>query len=246
MRYIKDIDILKIAYGKVINSTGISFGSYSNVDNDYCIELNKELGSGSYKCKPTKRIYIKKKNGKLRPISIPCFKDKIVQESIRIVLEIIYEPEFFDNSHGFRTNRSTHTALKQIQKQFTAVNWFIEGDISSCFDNFEHKLIFSLLAEKIEDNLFFQTMHKLLKAGYIYRGSITKQVKGVPQGSILSPILSNIYLNQFDCYILRIKEFFDRGNSRKRKFNPLYIKALKTKDYKLISKISPYISKDRE
>jgi len=177
MCYIKNVDILKVAYAKVINNTGISYGSYPNVDNNYFDNLSKELGTGSYKCKPTKRIYIKKKNGKLRPISIPCFKDKIVQESIRIILEIIYETEFSTNSHGFRINRSTHTALKQIHNQFTAVNWFVEGDISSCFDNFDHKLILDLLAEKIDDSLFFQTMHKLLKVGYIYRGSLTKENK---------------------------------------------------------------------
>jgi len=122
MQYIKNVDTLKVAYAKVIESSGVSFGSFPKIDDNYFESLSKELGTGSYKCKPTKRIYTEKKNGKSRPISIPCFTDKIVQESIRIVLYIIFEPEFSDNSHGFRNNKSTHSALKQISKQFTAVN----------------------------------------------------------------------------------------------------------------------------
>jgi len=124
------------------------------------------------------------------------------------------------------------------------VNWFIEGDISSCFDNFDHVLLLKLLNNKIKDDLFFQTMYKLLKAGYIYKGSITKQLKGVPQGSILSPILSNIYLTVLDNGMSFVKSKFDIGNSIKRKFNPIYLKALKVNNNKLLLKINPYIDKD--
>jgi len=244
MSNIKDKDVLKAAYAKVTESSGVSYGSIPKIDQDYFENLSRELGTGSYKCKPIKRIYLKKPNGKLRPISIPCFKDKIVQEAIRLVLDVIFEHDFSDNSHGFRRNRSTHTALKQIHNQFTAVNWFIEGDISACFDNFDHKLILNFLAERIDDSLFFQTMHKLLKAGYIYRGSITKQIKGVPQGSILSPLLSNIYLNKLDLIMSDIKMLFDTDNSRKRKINPIYVKAIKEKNYNLIYNTSPYLNKD--
>jgi len=122
MYFIKHIDILKIAYAKILDNTGVSFGKSKEVNEEYFIQLNKELGIGSYQCQPSKRIYIKKKDGKDRPISIPSFKDKIVQESIRMILEAIYEPIFVDNSHGFRPNRSTHTALKEIRNKYTAVN----------------------------------------------------------------------------------------------------------------------------
>ena len=108
---------------------------------EYVHELIEELRSGKYKPKPVRREYIKKQNGKMRPLGIPSFRDKLLQEAVRMFLEAIYEPLFYDQSHGFRPERSCHTALDQIKTNFRSVKWFIEGDIKGCFDNIDHAVL---------------------------------------------------------------------------------------------------------
>lgn len=130
-------------------------------------QLIEHLKDHSYHPKPARRTYIKKKNGKLRPLGVPSFDDKLIQEIVRMLLEAIYEPTFSECSHGFRPNRSCHTALLQLQKKFNGAKWFIEGDIKSFFDNIDHAVLISILRRRIHDEHLIALIWKFLKAGYL-------------------------------------------------------------------------------
>jgi group II intron reverse transcriptase/maturase len=184
------------------------------------------LKNHSYMPSPARRTYIaKKSSSKKRPLGIPSSDDKLVQEVVRMILESIYEPSFLNTSHGFRPHRSCHTALQQIQRKFTGAKWFVEGDISACFDSFDHHILIELLRKRIEDEQFIALMWKLLKAGYMEQWQYHKTYSGTPQGSGVSPILANIYLHELDCYIEEYKAKFDRGDSTKRKASSEYERA---------------------
>lgn len=182
------------------------------------------LKDHSYKPNPARREYIKKKNNpeKKRPLGISSANDKLVQEIIRMILEGIFEPTFSNKSHGFRPNRSCHMSLLQIQDTFTGVRWFVEGDIEACFDSFNHHVIIELLRRRIDDEPFIALMWKFLKAGYAEQWEYHKTYDGVPQGAGISPILSNIYLNELDNYMEDYKAEFGIGQARTRKKNPQY------------------------
>ena len=143
-----------------------------------------------------------------------------MQEVVKMILESIYEPNFSDKSHGFRPNRSCQTALKQIQKTFTGTNWFVEGDIHACFDSFDHHVIINILQRRIDDEAFIQLIWKFLKTGYMEQWAYNRTYSGVPQGSGVSPILANIYLNELDKFMEEYAEGFHKG--REKKMNPKY------------------------
>lgn len=179
-------------------------------------QLIDSLKDESYQPHPSRRTYIPKKNGKLRPLGIPTFDDKLLQKVIKMILEAIYEGQFESSSHGFRPNKSCHTALTQIQKTYTGTKWFIEGDIKSFFDNINHDVMIQILRERITDERFLRLIRKFLNAGYVEDWKFYKTYSGTPQGGIISPILANIYLDKFDKYMTDYVKDFCEGKYRKR------------------------------
>jgi len=213
-RYLLREDVYYDAYHKLYSNKGAATKGADDDTADgfgkrYVNSLVSDLKNGAYTPKPVRRVYIRKPNGKFRPLGIPSFRDKLLQEVIRRFLESIYEPRFSECSHGFRPGRSCHTALKQIRCYFIGSRWFIEGDIAACFDSIDHAILISILERKIKDSRFVNIIRAFLKAGYIEDWKYNATYSGTPQGGILSPILSNIYLNELDSKIMEIKERFD-------------------------------------
>lgn len=203
--YAKEGNMTKGSDGKTIDGMNLT----------RIADLIDLLRTEAYQPKPAQRVYIPKKNGKMRPLGIPSFDDKLVQEVLRMILEAIYEGEFENCSHGFRPNRSCHTALTQIQKRFTGAKWFIEGDIKGFFDNINHEILIGILKERISDERFIRLIRKFLNAGYIEDWTFHKTYSGTPQGGIVSPILANIYLDKLDKFMLEYAQKFNKGRKHK-------------------------------
>lgn len=208
------------AYGKIYRNAGAMTPSVTEETVD-SMSLEKidtiieALRYERYQWKPARRTYIPKRKGK-RPLGMPVWSDKLLAEVIRMILSAYYEPQFSDHSHGFRPERGCHTALRDIYYNWTGTTWFIEGDIKACFDSFDHELLIGELSERIHDGRFIQLMRKLLDAGYLEDWKYNQTLSGVPQGSILSPILSNILLDKLDKFVETVLiPQYTKGGKRK-------------------------------
>ncbi len=213
------------AYANIYANTGATTPGVDEVTLDGFSEervtsIIARLKSGTYRFQPVRRTYVPKKNGKKRPLGISSGDDKLVQEVVRIILERIYEPIFDDHSHGFRPGRSPHTALEQIDRQWTAVKWFVDMDIRDYFNTIPHDLLVALLSKKIEDKRFLALIQAMLDAGYLEDWRYHATYSGVPQGSICAPILANVLLHELDTFLSTLKQRFDQG--KKRRENPMY------------------------
>jgi len=241
-RYMLRPDLYYLAYNKLYRNKG---ASTKGVDDDTADGFSDEkiskiiqsLSDETYAPKPVRRVYIAKRNSKKkRPLGLPTFTDKLVQEVLRMILEAIYEPTFSRFSHGFRPDRDCHTALKSLKQEFTGVSWFIEGDIKGCFDNIDHHVLVGIINSKIKDARLIKLIWKFLKAGYMEDWKHNSTHSGCPQGGVISPLLSNIYLNELDKFAEKsAKEFY---KPRERVRTPEYADVAWKKYYatKLLKK----------
>lgn len=233
-RYLFNVDMYAMAYQRIYAKPGnMTPGTDGRTIDQMGLKridkLIEALKDESYHPQPARRVYIPKKNGKMRPLGIPSFEDKLVQEVVRSILEAIYEGYFEGTSHGFRPHRSCHTALGQIQKSFAGAKWFIEGDIKGFFDNIDHNVMIGILRERIPDERFLRLIRKFLNAGYVEDWKLRKTYSGTPQGGIVSPMLANIYLDKFDKYIKEYAAKFRKGE--RRCVNPDYWKLRNKKNW---------------
>src|SRR6188472_2988051 len=224
-------DLYLLAYGNIYSNQGAMTPGVSEETADGMSEEKIEQVIGlmrqeKYRFSPARRVYIPKKNGKLRPLGMPTWSDKLVGEIVRLLLEAFYDPQFPDSSHGFRKSRGCHTALREIGDTWTGTTWFIEGDISDCFGSLDHDILLGILAEKIHDNRFLRLIRNMLKAGYLEDWDYHEMLSGCPQGGVVSPILSNIYLHKLDEFVEQeLIPQYTRGTSRRK--NPGYSRIQK-------------------
>lgn len=225
-RHLFNPELYLRAYGKIYRNDG-AMTPGANAETVDGMSLKKIqaiidlLRYERYRWTPVRRTYIHKKNSsKMRPLGLPTWSDKLLQEVIRSLLEAYYEPQFSEHSHGFRPGRGCHTALWEIQRKWRGTVWFIEGDITDCFGSLSHSILGSILAENIHDGRFLRLIDGLLRAGYLEDWRYHETLSGAPQGGILSPLLSNIYLNRLDSYVeTTLLPVYNRG-ARRRPYRP--------------------------
>nr|QWK44970.1 hypothetical protein [Protohalopteris sp.] len=212
----KSENITEKVGGKIVNGVSVR----------WLKDLSRDLGSGSYKPLLSSRVLIPKSQGGGHSLDISFPRDKVVQESVCTVLQSIYEPSFIDYSHGFRPGRSCHTALKEVKMSFAGVSWFIGGDIEKCFDSIDYRILSTFLERRIKDKGFFDLYWKMVKAGYMSFGKVNQPATF--QGSVISPLLSNIYLHELDVWVMSKKKTFNI--EKRRKAISVYSKCVGVKE----------------
>ncbi len=234
-RLLYNPDLFLTAYGRIYRNDGaLTKGTTEEtadgMTQDKIAKIIDDLRHERYRWSPAKRVYIPKKNGTKRPLGVQSWSDKLVQEVIRLLLDAYLEPQFSPHSHGFRPERGCHTALREIYHNWVGSVWFIEGDISKCFDTLSHELLLSILRETIKDERFLRLISGLLKAGYLEDWRWKQTYSGTPQGSIVSPILANLYLDKLDKFVENVLiPQYTRGT--KRKANKTYEKLMHRASY---------------
>jgi group II intron reverse transcriptase/maturase len=195
------------AYGKIYRNNGaLTPGSTEETVDGMSMStieaIIEALRYERYHWTPARRIYIEKRHSKKkRPLGLPSWSNKLLQEVMRLILSAYYEPQFSPSSHGFRPGRGCHTALSEIYHKWVGTKWMVEGDIAQCFDALDHSVLLSILSENIHDGRFLRLIEGLLKAGYLEEWRYHATYSGSPQGGILSPLLANIYLDKLDKFV---------------------------------------------
>lgn len=243
-KWISSKEMLELVYRNLSSNegsmtAGMDDKTVDGMRENIIIELSQKLKQESYRFTSMKRVYIPKGNGKMRPLGIPTIYDRIVQEAMRIILEMIFEDKFSENSHGFRPKRSCRTAISSISK-WKGITWMIEGDIKGFFDNVNHGKLAIILEKYIKDQQFMDLYWKLVRAGYIDNGVKYNTYTGAPKGGIVSPILSNVYLNEFDYFV---QELIDKYATRRKGISKVNPKMSNFSDK--LSKLNDEYQKDK-
>lgn len=209
--YYKAYNKLKSKPGNM--TPGLFPDTLDGISNEWIDNIIESMKDQSFQFSPLRRVYINKPKGGKRPLTIGSPRDKLIQEVMRIILESIFEPTFDQNSFGFRPKRGCHSALANIDKNFQDIKWIIEFDIIGFFDNIDKVRLFIILKQRIKDPKFINLLYKLWNAGYGYSKEPSKNtITGIPQGSVISPLLSNIYLNVLDQYLNDLAYKINIGN----------------------------------
>jgi len=197
-----DVEWLREAYRQTNKNSaagidGITAAAYGAKLDENLQELHRRLVSGQYKAPPVERVWLDKEDGRKRPIGKPTFEDKIVQRAVVMLLEPIYEQEFYDFSHGFRKGHSAHQALHEIREACRQgnINWIIDADVSRFFDELGHDQLREFIKQRVNDGGIMKLIGKWLNAGVMEEGKLTYAEKGSPQGGVISPLAANIYLH---------------------------------------------------
>jgi group II intron reverse transcriptase/maturase len=228
-------DLFLMAYGRIYRNQGaMTKGATGETADGMHVgkitAIIDALKHERYRWRPARRVYIPKKNGTKRPLGVQSWSDKLLQEVIRLVLEAYLEPQFSPSSHGFRPERGCHTALREIHQHWAGTVWFLEGDISKCFDALSHERLLSILRERIKDERFIRLISGLLQAGYLEQWQWNQTYSGTPQGSIVSPILANWYLDKLDKFVEQVLiPQYTKGT--KRKANTAYEQLMHRASY---------------
>jgi group II intron reverse transcriptase/maturase len=218
-------DLYIVAYEKIKSkpgnmTPGVDGDTLDGFSMDTIGNIIEDMRKERFNFSRARRVYIPKTNGGRRPLGIAPPKDKVVQEVIRMILEAIYDsphgPTFLPCSHGFRPNRAPHTALKTIRTDWSGIVWIVEGDIKGCFDNIDHETLLAILRKRIHDERFLGLIRKALTAGYLEFQEPVDSIIGTPQGSIISPVLANIYMHEFDEFVMELTARYDVGTKKTR------------------------------
>jgi group II intron reverse transcriptase/maturase len=224
-RHVCREDVLIAAYAKIgpndgSTTPGVDGETVDGMSLEKIRRIVQTLRDGGWAWRPVRRVHIPKKSGGTRPLGIPSWGDRLVQQAIKSILEPYYEPQFSKYSFGFRPGLGCHHALYEIAS-WTGTKWFIEGDISKCFDTIDHDVLLGILGEKLHDDRLLKLIRTMLKAGYLEDWRFGRTYSGTPQGGICSPLLANIYLDRLDQFVEReLIPRYSRGV--KRKPNPEY------------------------
>ncbi|MDJ0347549.1 reverse transcriptase domain-containing protein [Streptomyces sp. H10-C2] len=238
-----------VAYGKLYSNSGaMTPGVTGETVDGMSLErigtIIEAVRNERYRWSPARRIYIPKRNGKRRPLGLPVWSDKLLAEVVRMLLNAYYDVQFSNHSHGFRPHRGCHTALSEIVDTWTGSSWFIEGDITQCFDRLDHEVMIETLGRKIHDGRFLRLISNMLTAGYLEDWKWNATLSGSPQGGVASPILSNIYLDRLDRFVENVLlPEYNRGKLRKtnleyKRFENAIVRARKRGDRRAARELS--------